>query len=379
MKDLTCELPQYFNIRHTDRGILTKKTKRTGTNLHCIMAFKKIQSSFATPIFMPADPSADMAPTLSEVEELNSSDSDLPSSPNSYGSQRGVCGDTGGAEPSVEEVDLGTVDSGTFSAIHLSGADLESSGKGSTDGAMSGEMDVGTKLSVDDLVLEEGSSLVSDEAVLTSTPRGLIMTDSNGIRHENTGVKSTEDLSLSPTTSEVPVNQDGQEISPPAINLRRSGTFTKEKPTLRVEQRRIPSSDSESSMEITSEGNPVLDGNNSPQGWSKLRDSPAQDPSSGGSSPTGPPIGTLKRSNTFTKEKPTLESYDGLDRSSPQEWILSQDSPGPDYYSGSSPDTSPKPTLKRSNTFTKEKPSTLSSSLTDEVDLDETLKASDFF
>ena len=40
--DLDCQSPAYFNIRHTERGVQHRRTKRTGGNLHCIMAFKKV-------------------------------------------------------------------------------------------------------------------------------------------------------------------------------------------------------------------------------------------------------------------------------------------------------------------------------------------------
>ena len=40
--DLDCQNPAYFNIRHTERGVQHRKTKRSGGNLHCILAFKKL-------------------------------------------------------------------------------------------------------------------------------------------------------------------------------------------------------------------------------------------------------------------------------------------------------------------------------------------------
>lgn len=42
--DLDCQSPAYFNIRHTERGVQHRRTKRTGGNLHCILAFKKVCS-----------------------------------------------------------------------------------------------------------------------------------------------------------------------------------------------------------------------------------------------------------------------------------------------------------------------------------------------
>ena len=43
--DLNCQNPQYFNIRQTEKGVQTRKTKRRGGNIHCIMAFTNTQQS----------------------------------------------------------------------------------------------------------------------------------------------------------------------------------------------------------------------------------------------------------------------------------------------------------------------------------------------
>lgn len=75
VRDLSCESPQYFNIRHPERGVLSKNTKRKGTNLHCIMAFKKLSSPSR---IQRMEDSEELNVTLSEVEELDSSDSDYP-------------------------------------------------------------------------------------------------------------------------------------------------------------------------------------------------------------------------------------------------------------------------------------------------------------
>ena len=39
--DLNCENPNHMNIRQLHRGVQQRKTKRTGGNLHCIMAFQR--------------------------------------------------------------------------------------------------------------------------------------------------------------------------------------------------------------------------------------------------------------------------------------------------------------------------------------------------
>lgn len=40
--DLNTQNPDYLDIRHTERGIQCRKTKKVGGNLHCIMAFQRV-------------------------------------------------------------------------------------------------------------------------------------------------------------------------------------------------------------------------------------------------------------------------------------------------------------------------------------------------
>ncbi|XP_074524933.1 basic immunoglobulin-like variable motif-containing protein [Halichoeres trimaculatus] len=40
--DLNTQNPDYLDIRHTERGIQRRKTKKVGGNLHCIMAFQRV-------------------------------------------------------------------------------------------------------------------------------------------------------------------------------------------------------------------------------------------------------------------------------------------------------------------------------------------------
>ncbi|CAL8255701.1 unnamed protein product [Merluccius merluccius] len=40
--DLNTQNPEYLDIRHTERGIQNRKTKKVGGNLHCIMAFQRV-------------------------------------------------------------------------------------------------------------------------------------------------------------------------------------------------------------------------------------------------------------------------------------------------------------------------------------------------
>ncbi|MCG8621938.1 MAG: hypothetical protein MJE68_08095, partial [Proteobacteria bacterium] len=90
MTDLTRRSPEIFNIRHTERGVQTRNTKRKGGNLHCIMAFKKLEagpSEFFVNVGQPLDEQdssqqnpeeAELQVPESEIEDLNSSDSDYP-------------------------------------------------------------------------------------------------------------------------------------------------------------------------------------------------------------------------------------------------------------------------------------------------------------
>ncbi|MEE6470752.1 hypothetical protein FKM82_009057 [Ascaphus truei] len=40
--DLNTQNPEYFDIRHTERGIQYRKTKKIGGNLHCLIAFQRL-------------------------------------------------------------------------------------------------------------------------------------------------------------------------------------------------------------------------------------------------------------------------------------------------------------------------------------------------
>ena len=43
VKDLNCQNPDYFNIRHRERGVKKRNTKKVGGNLHDILAFQKVE------------------------------------------------------------------------------------------------------------------------------------------------------------------------------------------------------------------------------------------------------------------------------------------------------------------------------------------------
>lgn len=86
--DLTCESPQCFNIRHAERGIQTRKTRRQGGNLHCIMAFQMQETNeweAIDPTVSPEPPKVtlgiDVARGRTPIETLDSSESDFPHEP----------------------------------------------------------------------------------------------------------------------------------------------------------------------------------------------------------------------------------------------------------------------------------------------------------
>lgn len=80
--DLTCESPQCFNIRHAERGIQTRKMRKQGGNLHCIMAFQMQEPSQwgAVDVIVSPEPPKVMsgAHRRTPIESLNSSESDFP-------------------------------------------------------------------------------------------------------------------------------------------------------------------------------------------------------------------------------------------------------------------------------------------------------------
>ena len=102
MLDLTCESPQCFNIRHPERGVLTRSTKRPGNNLHCIMAFTMQESGewgalLGDNIISPEPPKfasdSSSRDGHTPIETLASSESDFPRDVGEVGSDGGRDGD----------------------------------------------------------------------------------------------------------------------------------------------------------------------------------------------------------------------------------------------------------------------------------------------
>ena len=188
-------MPKYFNIRHTERGIVSKNSKRTGKNLHCIMAFKKLQDSLINVLFDNVDSEDDMS-LHSEIEELDSSDSDASTSAQDFSS--GVL--------NYDENKSHTAD-------------------------IVGERRLGDYGDILPPVVPDQSDTFTNFPALRSMHQGMSSSDSD-------------------CNAEVDCKQDQNDIDF-ATGVRRSNTFTKERPTtLNVQQIRPPSPDLDSDYSL---------------------------------------------------------------------------------------------------------------------------------
>lgn len=267
-------MPEYFNIRRAERGILTKNTKRTGGNLHCIMVFKKLQDSLTSGLFDIIDIEDDMS-SQSEVEELDSSDSDLPTS----GSSEGLDCDKD---------------------------------KSYTDGVREGDSG-------------------DQRHILSPFERDPFTKFAPALHVHHRTYSSDSDYSAEVESEHDQDDSKDDWSATVASGVRRSGTFTKERPTLSVQQNRPLSSDMDSDCSMDAADSANLEG------------------------------GRIKRSNTFTKETSDLA----------EEYAVVVPTGDEDF--------SYAPGVTR---ITKERPSgdadQCHSTDLQSIDLDDTLKASDF-
>ena len=353
MKDLTCKQPEYFNIRHTERGIQTRRTKKVGGNLHCIMAFKKLEerapmsSGGITLNFSPPQPHEDLASLVDEAasENLDSSDSDYPltqdldgepswatklrvHSPEVWGAVDIENIDTN--QLVVEEVDapLQThnlqTDDKTISA-ELSHTRSETFTKRKE--AKSDQLSSQNPPTASDDVSDEGFVLVHSAHLTTPEIQVTATLDSDedtgspsSTKIKRTGTFTKKRSSLSPTQQESPPSEQ----KPASGKVSRTGTYKKKSPSLKSSSSELSGEDSDSSVEATN-----------------LTSSP------------------LKRSGTFTKKKPSPRAKDEADGS---ELSLDLPSLSHDPAALSGDELSVEATnltsspLKRSGTFTKKKP-----------------------
>lgn len=328
MKDLTCESPNHFNIRHVERGIVVKNTKRKGGNIHCIMALKRVRESVLAAMPWRVDNGTEdydgERVSESEVEDLDSSDSEYP-------------GDHGvNTNPSedLESIDLESVDLSNIyphsscqlganpdSAQEAVGSGIKRSGTFSKDGPT-----VQVKLTREpstDSEFSVNSGGVDDSG---DNPPDLLLPD---------GATPTADS---------------------ASGLKRSGTFTKDAPTVHVQRTRAWSSDDESDTSQHAESHSSHE--DLLEGVAGVND--------------GDRNSIIKTSDTYTIEPNTMTSQQaGQTETTPTRWKA---------FAGDSDNESTSESRhdgRRRGTYTKDEPSLFDLDVSD-LDLDATLKASDY-
>ena len=361
MKDLTCKQPEYFNIRHTERGVQTRKTKKVGGNLHCIMAFKKLEEklqltsgggillNFAQP------PPEDLASLADEAasENLDSSDSDYPlsqdldrepswatklqvHSPEVWGAVDIENIDT--SQLVVEEVDaplqthhlqtdhkpvsgdLSHKRTGTFTKRKEAKSDKDLGQNPST---------AFDNISDEGFVMVPSAHLTTPEIQVTATADFEPADENTGspspTKIKRTGTFTKKRSSLSPTQQESPPSEqidfepsDEDTGSPSPTKIKRTGTFTKKRSLSPTQQESLPFEQKLASEKLRRTGtykkkSPSL--NLSPSELSGEDSDSSVEAINLTSSP-------LKRSGTFTKKKPLLRAEEEADG-----YELSHDSP----------------------------------------------------
>jgi hypothetical protein len=400
--DLTRRSPEIFNIRHTERGVQTRNTKRKGGNLHCIIAFKKLEagpSEFFVNVGQPLGEQeenpeeAELQVPASEVEDLNSSDSDYPVET----SERNRVIDV-----QEEAMQTSLMDAGKQVVEAWRNARAAQSGERSSNGIRIPTEDLETEgVDVGEVVAQYGADDGSDpldstltektppifaaeidhssltdersDPFLTNSDVPVIQASSPPLNVDSTSPTATrkygtfrkkrsslspnktrslssssdEDSSQSPSVkkrSRNSANSKGKKKTDSDNNntanlevensagagVRRRGTFTKEVPAIRVERTRPLSTTSNSSDQ---------DDNNMARNNGSVDEGVDFDDGA-------PTESRLKRSGTFTKSPgdQTLSLADGTSTNGSAELAVPADS------------TSPGSNLRRSGTFTKEKP-----------------------
>ena len=448
MTDLTRRSPEIFNIRHTERGVQTRNTKRKGGNLHCIMAFKKVEagpSGFFINVGQSLDEQensqsteeAELQVLVSEMEDLNSSDSDFPMEIETreynhiidvqeeatqtsltdtgkkvleaWSDARAQIGEKSSNDIRipVEDLDLEGVDGGQVEQDRADDDTLDST---LTEENQVFATVAPAELSTPQDERDDPFLTSSTIPVIQATPPPQNATSPTEMRRYGTFRKkrssllpnktrsssssSDEDSNRSPSVkrrSRSATNSKGKKInsenmanleveSSTGAGVQRQGTFTKKVPTIRVERTRPLSTTSNSSdqedVPNDSEVKEEVDFNGPTESGLKrsgtfTKSPPRSDqapptassdqvpPTDGTSdmaeltiaSPaeSGSPSSNLRRSGTFTKEKPdiiVLKTRESSTSSASEKEMLSDAEMELATTSG----------LKRSGTFTKEKP-----------------------
>ncbi len=400
MKDLNCRSPEIFNIRHTDRGVRTRNTKRKGGNIHCIMAFRRVQESFT--FFNSMDASAggidhvDSGETvsLSEVEDLDSSDSDFPDLPEKSESQSKTLPDLGIDLSKIDIPDIKTITSPSNETEVVTQTDqLEIIGEPASSG------------------LRRSGTFTKEAPTIRVEVRRLPSTDSESSNVDDSAANPEHSDNTRPHLLVASISagdeERGDSSSP---HVRRSGTFTKDAPTIHVQKTRLSSSDYDTDSDTNLE--PVNYGLDTDGGLERRSTFTKHSPTVQHNNDTdSSDDGSLQKSKTFNKndaQAQDVENCDGLEKS--RTYIKD------DRLCPQGGDESMAPSgLRRSGTFTKKKPNvatdedgtarehskadsssedekiarsehfqtgvadiSLAKTRDDDIDLDETLKASDF-
>ena len=469
--DLTRRSPEIFNIRHTERGVQTRNIKRKGGNLHCIMAFKKLEagpSEFFINVGQPLDEQADsqdgeeteLQVPASEVEDLNSSDSDYPVE----ASERNHITDmqeeatqtslvdagkqvleawrneraTHGGEKSSNGIripvgDLEEVESVDIGQVEQDGADDDNVGGDPLDSTLTEETPVSAVEVGHSLLLQDertdpsltNSNIPVIQANSSPPPLNVDATSPTVTRRYGTFRKKRSSLSPNKTRSLSSSSSEEDNVQSPSVKRRsrnsanskekkmnsdnnmaslevessasagvqRRGTFTKEVPAIRVERTRPLSTTSNSTDEddtrnggvvegVDFDGAPTESGHKRSGTFTKkslpqvldqappLTDVTSTFITSDTAELTVPadstlPGSNLRRSGTFTKEKPdviVIKTRESSTSSTSDREMLSDGEVELLMATGTSG-------LKRSGTFTKEKPNGTSGTAEEQLDI----------
>ena len=377
----------------------SKKTKRSGGNLHCIMAFRKLDDSSADFFVGPEITSGpqELQQSLSEVENLDSSDSDFPLSPKSSENNLLTMGtDVPDADiEAIETMNAFRVELGgkiVGQAINIPTQDLEYESVDKPEASRDLELtSVASNVSTVVGTTEHGEQNIPSVA----SQKTNLETSAEDIRTEHYDNSALYPDQSSPRLrsstyikQHVPVlevkeseseSSNSHPVSPSSI--RRSGTFTKESKNSKpvINKMRPPSeyssdqiqesgSESESSnshqvspssirrsgtfTKESRDSKPVINKTRPPSEYSsdQVQESGSESESSN-SHPVSP--SSIRRSGTFTKESKNSKPVINKMRP-PSEYSSDQiQESGSESESSNSHQVSPS-SIRRSGTFTKE-------------------------
>ena len=358
VQDLTCESPKHFNIRHVERGVVVRNTKRKGGNIHCIMAMKRARESVLATMSWRADGGMEDRDeelvSESDVEDLDSSDSDYP---------REEIPHRASTNASTKYLEVWTPYEATSTNL---GVDLDSIDVGTMDtpNACDSTTQEGAGAGAGVSIRRSGTFTKDRPTLEVKLTRKQSTDSEHSSVDDEDSVDNPQDHLLLPVAT-----GDGTTPTDSTSGLRRSGTFTKDAPTVHVERTRAWSSeeDSDSSQHTKSSHDEEL-------GLDVL--------------------GQVDSKATYTVETAAMASYSTdtyiVEKSAvivePGATFQSKNSSSRDEESNSTSETcsrhaAPPESRERRGTYTKDEPSLVDLDVTVsdlELDLDTTLKASDY-